>query len=126
MDWNQFVGERFRSLDGKLFHVQSFEPSDNSFCLNDVSKPSLRTRIPVDMLTTHYSMVVDCEPPQMIKSIKNHRDGNQLIDMALLNLSMEIPVHEQTKMYRKRGFSYWDIYLTIKAAQQIMKETTDA
>lgn len=119
MQWTDYVGEKFRSETGKIFIADSYDRF-HGFWMSEVNNPNNRINVLPYELGRILHMVIDCDPPHD-RSIKHHRDGWNLLERALFNFEIDIPIPEQIRTFREHGFSMFDIYLTIRAAQCIIK-----
>lgn len=119
MDWNKYVGEKFQGPNHLVYKIQSYDPKIG-FTLTLISNPNKLFTIKEDCLRD-YSLIINTNPIRLIKSIKDHEVGCELISRAILALEIDTPIPELVEMYRGYGYSHWDIYLTIRAAQVYLR-----
>lgn len=127
MNWSQYVGEYFKNFTDKtIYHVESFHSERNWFRLVELNNPNNQIKVSCELLKSEFTMVINCKPPKLYRSIKNNKDANDLLDSILLHSEMNVSIFEQVKIFYAKGFSHWDIFLVFKGAQLIMKDKINA
>ena len=120
MDWKEYVGELFLGPDNRLYEVEAYHP-ERGFRLLEVATTIRRVEVSTDELVARYQYVFGTEAPPMSRTVKNVLDGYGLLDRAVLNLSLGMPVVEMIEVFKRDGFGDYDIYLTIKGAELLCR-----
>lgn len=121
MDWKEYVGEYFQGPDSMLYQAEAYDPK-HGFRLSELNNAHRKVQVSTSEIGKNYQYVFGPQTMSMIKSIKNTKDGHSLIDRACLNLRLGMPINEMIIVFRQEGYSCYDIYLTIKGAEILLKK----
>lgn len=119
MNWQNYVGELFEGPDYKIYEAESYDGT--SFRISELACPTNRITLSPGQLVEQYQYIPDSGSKPRPTTIKNSNQGYNLLDRAVLNLHLNMPIPELVGLFRAEGYDMYDIFLTIRGAELIVR-----